>query len=811
MTYEYAPGYGVIFNVLVSVNGREPSDVDWDFYCNSRDGVVPEYYKKLCKENNLTDLIEKTKYIVSKDLIKAAFLADNKMFGSYDDNMDYFTELSNSSWGAFESIINRQDAIYQTIVDFHANLTKKDPVVGHLAGKPFAELTESDVLKLLLILNPFFYVLTDYIADWDEEPYGKLKFCNDSFYGSLMGYANGKTTVNIYEELFSAENTEQAELKAILEQKSDYVIELTERMANKGIVPDISAEKAKEWGLIYDIEDGEVNIKKCASRDMMLIIPKSIDGVPIKQIKNAIQWSPLSNVISAIIFADLDYVCDYAFSQFTELRSISLLGSIDRVGANFAEKTQAQITEKEGVNYIRVNDNPYYMAVSYNKDVADIVHLDKNTKFVASFAFMNAPIKSIVMPGVVSIGKLAFSACKKLEYIDFPDTLEYIGERAFSMCTKLCGLSINVEEISDAAFYSCDCLREFKLGPKIKRIGFEAFGDTDLFEFEIPESVESFNSGMFGEISRIQEVYIPGNRIWKNETTGQIYEPDDFSDPETTAEILLNTDYAVFTVVGTSSVRVDFVDTKENIDVINPSNKQSVFKSAYDDTKVLETNNSVVENDSEEDVPDEVKYLYGEEAKSLGFDYWVSPFSGDFTITGINTSVEKLHIPVSIEFQTVEALGLNCLRDNTHIKEVTIHEYLNKIGNSFLLNCPNVEKVTMKKGVGEIEFGFLDNNSHLLTEKDDVVYANVNGNPYYVAVGCNKEADTLFVEENCEIIANYAFEESKAKRVTIPNAKVIGKYALKNCKNLTKVGISKDAKILENCFEGSESASVVKF
>lgn len=811
MTYEYAPGYGVIFNYLVSVKGKEPGDVDWEFFTH-RNSVQIEYYHNLCKEHNLTEVIEKARLIVSKVLIKAAFLTDNNMYGEYMEKMDYFTELANASWGAFESIFLRDDAKYQTIIDFHANIKKDDPMVGHLAGKPFTELTESDVLDLLLVLNPFFNVLTDYVADWDEEPYGKLKFCNNIFYSSLMTYANGKSTVTIIEELFS-DPAENAELKSLLGQKKDYVSELKERMEAKGVYPDITAEKAKEWGLIYDVEDGEVIIKKCASQDMSLIIPKTIDGVPVKQIKNAIQWSSLSKIMSAIVFADLDYICDYAFSQFRDLVSISLLGNIDKVGANFAEKTKVEKTEKEGVSYIRVNDNSYYMAVGYNENVADIVHLDKNTRFITSFAFMNAPIKSVVMPNVVGIGKLAFSNCKKLEYIDFPNTLKYIGERAFSMCTKLNGINVDVEEIAEAAFYSCDCLKDFRLGSNTKKIGFEAFGDTDLFDFEIPESVESFNSGMFGSDSRIQQVYIPGNRIWKNEKTGQIYEPDDFYDPSDTADILLYADDAVFTVVATSPTRVDF----ERSEKMNPDGslmKERIEKNEND--VVLDLNINEIEiqpttNTFDEDVSDEIKHISKEEANAQGYDTWVSPYTGLFTINSIDTTAEVLNIPISIGGQIVKSIGRSSLQDNEHIKTVNIHGNVSVIGSFFLSDCPNVESVNIREGVGEIDFGFLDNNPHLITEKDDVIYANVNGNPYYVAVGCNKEADTLFVEEDCEIIANCAFEDSNAKRVTIPNAKVIGKRAFKNCKNLTKVGLNKDAKILEDCFNGSESASVVKF
>ncbi len=825
MDYHYAPGYGVIANYLISVKGQKPNDVDWDFFTHQEHSYA--HYVKLCEEHQLTSLIERAKLAVATDLIKAGYIEKDKMHGDYYNHLDYFTELSNLSWGAFDNLLLRDDAKYQTVIDFHASLKKDDPAVGHLAGKPFTSLTESDVLELFLFLNPFFYILTDYIADWTEEPYGKLEFIDDNFYSMLMTYANGKSTVTVFNDMVADEHPEL--MIGEEEEKDTYIEEFKELMEAKGFYPDITSEKAKEMGLLYDVENDEVIIKKCANRNLNLIIPKTIDGVPVKQIKTAIQRSPLSIITSAVVFADLDYICDYAFSAFPDLLSISLLGNVKKVGANFADKTQVDTTEKDGVIYVKVNTNPYYMAVGFNESLADNIHLDKTTKFISSFAFIKSPLKSIIMDGVVSIGNLAFSGCKKLDYITFSKNLKYIGERAFAMCPGICDIEIDVEEIPDSAFYSCDCLQNFKLGPRVKKIGLEAFGNTDLFEFTIPESVESFNSGMFGFDSRITDVIIPGNRKWKNETTGKIYEAVELSNSKTAAHIILNSDDAVFTMIGHSDE--EFKNPVETID--NP--KESVesadedeesldeliedFKSllfikipTFDEIKAnITANKKPMSGKFDEEVSDDMLHISEKQAKELWIDFWDSPYTNDFSICNSNLTCSTFHVPISIGGQTVGSIGDNTLKNNPDLKHVIIHGHLSYLGHHFLQNCTNVESVTIKNGIDEIGYGFLEGNANLLTEKDGVIYANVNGNPYYVAVESDKNADVLFIEKDCEVIGNSAFEDCNVQKVTIPNAKIIGSKAFFNCKNLSKVVLNEDAVILDECFGGCDNVSIVRF
>ena len=99
---------------------------------------------------------------------------------------------------------------------------------------------------------------------------------------------------------------------------------------------------------------------------------------------------------------------------------------------------------------------------------------------------------------VVGIGSNAF-AMLEAQKIILPDTVEYLGEYAFSMC---------------------DNLVEVNLGKGLKKIGYMSFNlCNELLSISFPEGMEEMTDVCFGGCKKLGEVYIPasvikfGNRI----------------------------------------------------------------------------------------------------------------------------------------------------------------------------------------------------------------------------------------------------------------------------------------------------------
>ena len=86
-------------------------------------------------------------------------------------------------------------------------------------------------------------------------------------------------------------------------------------------------------------------------------------------------------------------------------------------------------------------------------------------------------IAEIIFNGALThISRQAFNRCAICN-IDLPDTLKYIGEEAFSACTKLTELTIssNVVEIGRLAFFMCTKLEKVDIPLCTEVIGVNAF------------------------------------------------------------------------------------------------------------------------------------------------------------------------------------------------------------------------------------------------------------------------------------------------------------------------------------------------
>lgn len=106
----------------------------------------------------------------------------------------------------------------------------------------------------------------------------------------------------------------------------------------------------------------------------------------------------------------------------------------------------------------------------------------------------NYNLKTINLPSnLTTIGYMAFTGCKSLEYIDIPETVTTISQKAFEDCISL---------------------KEISLPNTLKKISASAFkGCTSLTSFTIPEDVTTFEGDMFTGCSNLETVTFAGNKV----------------------------------------------------------------------------------------------------------------------------------------------------------------------------------------------------------------------------------------------------------------------------------------------------------
>ena len=113
---------------------------------------------------------------------------------------------------------------------------------------------------------------------------------------------------------------------------------------------------------------------------------------------------------------------------------------------------------------------------------------------------------------VIGIEDSAFRGEKRIEKIDFPYTLTFIGEKAFAKCNALESVEIpdGVVEMGERAFEACRNLRSVKIGGGLTSISRFAFADcTALMNVELSEGTKEIGYGAFELCSNLRNVRLP--------------------------------------------------------------------------------------------------------------------------------------------------------------------------------------------------------------------------------------------------------------------------------------------------------------
>ncbi len=116
-------------------------------------------------------------------------------------------------------------------------------------------------------------------------------------------------------------------------------------------------------------------------------------------------------------------------------------------------------------------------------------------------AFMVSSLESIVIPDTVeTLGERAFTGSPKLKNITFSDKIKEISERCFWGCIALTELILpeNIETIAEDAFCWCVKLTDITLNEGLKKIESDAFDYCySLREIVIPSTVRELSSSSF--------------------------------------------------------------------------------------------------------------------------------------------------------------------------------------------------------------------------------------------------------------------------------------------------------------------------
>jgi len=185
----------------------------------------------------------------------------------------------------------------------------------------------------------------------------------------------------------------------------------------------------------YSITDGEVTITGYDCSAMDVVIPETIEGLPVTRIAGA-SPSDQSGGFSRDIYIG-------AFEQCSELETVSIPASVIEIS-----------TPIFCINAIYVDPlNPAYTSldgVLFNKEMTSLLNCPKGK-----------PGHYAVPESVTDIGQRAFRGCASLTGITIPESVTNIGGAAFAYCASLTSLVIPDSVASLPSTYGIGCNEEY--------------------------------------------------------------------------------------------------------------------------------------------------------------------------------------------------------------------------------------------------------------------------------------------------------------------------------------------------------------
>ena len=132
-------------------------------------------------------------------------------------------------------------------------------------------------------------------------------------------------------------------------------------------------------------------------------------------------------------------------------------------------------------------------------------------KEIEKKAFENTGLTEAALPdSLETIGNYAFSSCTKLNSVTFGNKLTEIGEYAFkdTVITTI-KLPDSLVNIGEKSFASCTKLNSVTFGNKLTKIGNYAFKDTVITTIKLPDSLVNIGPFSFSSCTKLESITFP--------------------------------------------------------------------------------------------------------------------------------------------------------------------------------------------------------------------------------------------------------------------------------------------------------------
>ena len=281
-------------------------------------------------------------------------------------------------------------------------------------------------------------------------------------------------------------------------------------------LPPSSPVEDFEWA---SIDDG-VSIERYIGNDACVVVPESIEGVPV--IRIAPSAFARNSIVETVIIPDgVKRIENRAFMNMTALKSVELPDSVTYIGAYAFTDCTSLTRFRYPVNLTEIGtENNGSLNILGGCTSLKRVAVPEGVSRIPDNTFRYAKsLKEVQLPSTLkTIGARAFDGCISIENMSLPDGLERIENRAFIGMTmlKAAELPDSVTYIGAYAFTDCASLTRFRYPLNLTEIGYENNGSfnilrgcSELKYISIPEGVTRLPSRIFRFAESLEEIDLP--------------------------------------------------------------------------------------------------------------------------------------------------------------------------------------------------------------------------------------------------------------------------------------------------------------